>query len=69
MIALSALPKNAKGIVKGLNTDVYNLTLGDRVKVRHIGSIQILVEVFSQDRREKIQIAVEDALKILVVPI
>lgn len=77
MIALSTLPKNSRGIIKNIDTQKYTkqdldnmgIIIGTKVKVKRIEQTQILVETYFIDRKERIYIPIEEALRISVMPI
>ena len=77
MIALSTLPKNSRGIIKLVNITSYSkqelesigLTAGTKIKVKHIIDNYITIETYFEDKKERTNIAVSEAFKILVLPI
>ena len=77
MIALSNLPKNSRGIIKLVNTTGYSqqeltaigLTVGTKIKIKHVINSHIVFEACIEDRKERANIPIHEALKVLVLPI
>jgi hypothetical protein len=77
MILLSALPKNSLGIIKALDTDTFSkeeltsleLELGARVRVKGIKERGIVLDIYSQGNKKRINVPLKLALKISVIPL
>ena len=77
MILLPALPKNSLGIIKTIDTkditkarmESSGFIIGTKVKLRKIENNNVIIEAYVYGKKERINILVEDALKISVSPI
>ncbi len=77
MILLPALPKNSLGIIKIIDTkditkarmERSGFIVGTKIKLRKIENNIIIIEAYVYGKKERIDLLVEDALKIGISPI
>ena len=77
MILLSTLPKNSLGIIKVLDVAIpiktelmsLGLDVGIRVRIKNIKDQNIVVDMYSQGNKKRINIPLNVALKIFVLPV